>query len=145
MIREILTSDVEFARGMLSSSHSDAEILAYLTSRGIEPVKAANLLDDLRHGREPSTQLAYALGVRITPSTGGPRTAGADALPTSETRRRHAHRRKTHHRPGVPWWFLLLALIFIAALGYAFFEMGADASRESLNKVKHDLPTPPGK
>ena len=145
MISEILTSDVEFARGMLSSNHSDTETLAYLTSRGIEPVKAANLLDDLRHGREPSAQFAYALGVRMSPSAGGPRSAGADALPTSETPRRHAHRKRTHQRPGVPWWFILLALIFIAALGYAIFEMGADASSESVNKAKHELPTLPGK
>ena len=145
MIHEILTSDVEIARGMLSSNHSDTETLAYLTSRGIEPVKAANLLDDLRHGREPSAQFAYALGVRMSPSAGGPRSDGADALPTSETPMRHAHRKRTHHRLGVPWWFILLALVFIAALGYAFFEMGAGASSESISNVKHELPRLPGK
>jgi Tfp pilus assembly protein PilO len=45
----------------------------------------------------------------------------------------------------VLWWFILLAANFIVALGYAFFEMGADASNESVNKVKHKLPPPPGK
>jgi hypothetical protein len=145
MIHEILSSDVEFAKAMLDSSHSDAEILAYLTSRGIEPAKAAGLLDDLRHGRKPSTQLAYVLGAGITPATGGPRPAGANAPPTSETPRRHSHKGRTHQRLGVPWWFILLALIAIVALGYAVFEMGTDASSESVNKVKHELAPPPGK
>ena len=145
MIREILSSDVELARRMLNSNHSDAEILACLTSRGVEPVKAANLLDDLNHGREPSAQLAYVLGVRVSPSSSGPQSVGADALPTSETPRKHAHRSGSHARPGVPWWFILLALIFMVALGYALFEMGPDASSESVSKVKHELSPPPGK
>ena len=145
MIREILSSDVEFAQGMLSSSHSDAEILAYLTSRGIEPGKAADLLDDLRHGRKPTTQLAFLPRVGRSSAAGGSRPAVADAPPTSETPRRHSHRRRTHRRQGVPWWFIILAAIFILALGYAFFEMGADDSSESVSAVKHELPPPPGK
>jgi hypothetical protein len=145
MIREILSSDVEFAQGMLNCSHSDAEILAHLTSRGVEPAKAAQLLDDLRHGRQPSFQFAYGLGVSAAPSTSGPRAAGAHAPPTSETPRRHSHRGRSHQRPGVPWWFIILALIFMLACGYAFFEMGADNSSESVSKVKHELPAPPGK
>ena len=145
MIHEILSSDVEFAKGMLNSSHSDAEILVYLTSRGIEPAKAADLLDDLRHGREPSARLAYVPGVGRSPATGQPRPGGADAPPTSETPRKHSHRGRMHQRQGVPWWFILLALIFIVALGYAFFEMGSAASNESVSKVKHELPPPPGK
>jgi hypothetical protein len=145
MIHEILSSDVEFAKGMLSSSHSDVEILAYLTSRGIEPAKAANLLDDLRHGRKPSAELAFVLGLGRYPATDRPRSAGAEVPLTLEARRRHPHRRRSHRHYGVPWWFILLALIFIVALGYAFFEMGSDASSESINAVKHELSPPSGK
>lgn len=144
MIREILSSDVEFAQGLLSSSRSDAEILDYLTLRGIEPAKAADLLDDLRHGRKPSAQLAFLPGARGSFSTSQPRPARADAPPTPETPHKHTHR-GSHQRKGVPWWFILLVVLFILALGYAFVEMGSDAAKESVGKAKHELPPPPGK
>jgi hypothetical protein len=144
MIREILSSDVEFARGMITSSHSDAEILAYLTSRGIEPAKAAELLDDLRHGRKPSAQVAFMPGAGRSPATERPRPAEADASQQPESPRRHSHKGR-HQRKGVPWWFILLVVIFILALGYALLELGGQASSESADKVKHELPPPPGK
>ena len=145
MIREILSSDVEFAKGMLASSHSDAEILGYLTSRGIEPAKAVELLDDLRHGRQPNTPLAFEAGTTRSPAAerGGP--AKAHAPVAFESPRRHSHGRRRYKQLSVPWWFVFLAAIFILALGYAFLQMGADASRESVNKVKHELSPPPGK
>jgi hypothetical protein len=144
MIREILSSDVEFAKGMLNASHSDAEILAYLTSRGLEPAKAAALLDDLRHGRKPNAQLAFVPGADSSPSTNRPRPAEANAPPTTESPQKHSHRRR-YKRNGVPWWLIILVFIFILALGYAFLEMGSDASSDSANTVKHELPPPPGK
>jgi hypothetical protein len=145
MIREILSSDVEFAQGMLNSSHSDAEILAYLTLRGVDPAKAAELLDDLRHGRKPNAQFAYVLGVGRSPATGRTRPAAPDAPPASATPRRHSHTGKSHQQHGVPWWFILLAVIFILALGYTFFEMGADDSSDAVSKTKHELPPAPDK
>ena len=144
MIRELLSSDVEFAQGMLNSSHSDAEILASLTLRGIEPAKAAELLDELRHGRKPSVLLAFLPGVEGSPQAGGPRPGGADAPPTPEPPHKHAHR-GSHQRNGVSWWFIFLMVLFILALGYAYVEMGSDASKESVGKAKHELPPPPGK
>jgi hypothetical protein len=145
MIHEILSSDVEFAKGMLDASHSDAEILGYLASRGIDPAKAAELLDDLRHGRKPNTPMT------LVPHAPGPTAAerggpvGADAFPGSESRRRHSHGRRRYKQPRMPWWVILLAAIFILALAYAFFEAGSEASKESVSKVKHELPPPPGK
>ena len=144
MIHEILSSDVEFARGMINSSHSDAEIVAYLTSRGIHAAKAAELLDDLRHGRKPNAQLAFVPGAVSSPPTNRPRPAGADAPPTQESPRSHSHRGRIKHN-GLPWWFILMVVIFILALGYAFFELGTDSSNESADTIKHELPPPPGK
>ena len=145
MIHEILSSDVEFAKGMLASSHSDAEILGYLASRGIEPAKAVELLDDLRHGRRPSTPLAFEVDTARSRAAEKGRPAGADAPAASESRRRHSHGRRRYRQPRMPWWFILLAVIFVLALGYAFFQMGSDVSSESVNKAKHELPPPPGK
>jgi hypothetical protein len=144
MIREILSSDVEFAKGMLNASHSDAEILAYLTSRGLEPAKAAALLDDLRHGRKPDAQLAFVPCANSSPATNGPRLAAVGASQTPASPRSHSHRRR-YKRNGVPWWLIILVVIFILALGYALFEMGSDISSESADTIKHELPPPPGK
>jgi hypothetical protein len=145
MIHEILSSDVEFAKGMLDSSHSDAEILGYLASRGIDPAKAVELLDNLRHGRKPNTPMAFVPASTSQPATESGRAAGTDALAESESRRRHSHGRRRHRQPHRPWWFILVAAIFILALAYAFFEAGTEASKDSVNKVKHELPPPPGK
>jgi hypothetical protein len=145
MIHEILSSDVEFAKGMLNSSHSDAEILAYLTLRGLEPAKAAELLDDLRHGRTPNAQSAFLPGVRGSPATNQPRPAAPYAPLVPEAPRKHSHKGRTHQQHGVPWWFILLAVIFILALGYTFFEMGPDDSSDAVSKTKHELPPAPDK
>jgi hypothetical protein len=145
MIHEILSSDVELAKGMLESSHSDTEILGYLASRGIDPAKAIELLDDLRHGKKPHTPMAFVPGSAEPPATESRRAAVADASPASESRRRHSHGRRTYKQPRMPWWFILMAAVFILALAYAYFEMGVDASKDSVSKVKHELPPPPGK
>jgi hypothetical protein len=144
MIHEILSSDVEFARGMIDSSHSDAEILASLTARGLEPAKAAGLLDDLRHGRKPSAQLAFVPGPVDSLTTKGPQPAGATAPWSPEPPRKRLHRRR-HHRNSVPWWFILVVLIFTGALGYAFLQLHAYLLKESADKVKHELPSAPGR
>jgi hypothetical protein len=145
MMHEILASDVEFAKGMLDSSHSDAEVLGYLASRGIDPAKAVELLDNLRHGRKPDTPMAFVPGSAGQPATESGRAAGKAALPTSESRRRHSRGLRRYRQPRMPWWFILVVAVFILALAYAYFEMGTEASKESRSKVKHELPPPPGK
>jgi hypothetical protein len=137
MIHEILPSDVEFARGMLDSARSDAEILSFLASRGIEPAKAAELLDDLRHGRTPDVPVAFMLGQRHEPAD-----AVRSPLPAAQPHR--AHGRKHRHR-SFPWWFVLLLGIFLLALGYAFFEAGSGVVGERLDQDKHEIPPPPHK
>ena len=144
MIHEILPSDVELARGMLDSSHSDAEILAYLASRGIEPSKAAELVDDLRHGRTPTTQFPYGPGAAARRATVEPRAADRQAHQTPDSPPRHSHRRK-HKRSAIPWWFVLLVLIFIFALGYILFEAGREVTSKGIQQDRHELPPAPGK
>jgi len=141
MIREILSSDVEFAQGMLEASHSDAEILASLAARGLEPAKAAGLLDDLRHGRKPRAQLAFVPGPVIPRAAKGLEPAGASAIRSPEPSRKRLHRKK-HRRKGIPWGFILVALIFIGALGYTLIQLQAYLSRESADKIRHELPAP---
>ena len=51
MTREILDSDIEFARRLLGEGRVDGEILIALSLRGIEASEAAKLVTDLRTGR----------------------------------------------------------------------------------------------
>lgn len=129
---------------MFKASHSDAEILVHLTFRGIEPSKAARLVDDLRHGREPSAQLPFVPSVDGGPATERPRQAEAGAIQQAERLRRHSHS-GTHKRKVVPGWFILLAVVFILALGYGMLELVNQLTRESADIVKHELAPPPGK
>ena len=144
MIHEILPSDVELARGMLDASHSDAEILANLASRGIEPAKAAELVDDLRHGRTPRTECPYQLAA--TGRRQKPRPEATDPQvpqkPDSPHGRSH---RKPHKRSAIPWWFAVLALIFILAIGYALFEAGRAVTRSGMQQDRHEIPAAPGR
>jgi len=141
MIHEILQSDVELARGMLDSSHTDAEILSYLASRGIEAAKAAQLVDDLRHGRAPIVQSPFGPDLSSSGARAKPRAAMPEAAAPAQPPRHHSHRRR-HGGGGIPWWFVLLAVIFLLALGYALFETDTHVST---NADKHDIPPPPGK
>jgi hypothetical protein len=144
MIHEILPSDVEFARGLINSSHSDAEILAYLASRGIETAQAAKLVDDLRHGRQPSVQVPFV------PFPGGHGTSGRAKVARAHSHHEyHApqrHSRSGKHRTaGLPWWFVLLLLIFVGALIYLFLGTEPDASKAAIDHGRHEIPSPPGK
>jgi hypothetical protein len=144
MIHEILQSDVELARGMVNSCHPDAEILAFLASRGVEPAKATQLLDDLRHGRQPNVQLPFV-----------PRPDDQGALDRVGVTRREAPREHhsasrgsrsgKHKRPGISWWLVILILVFLWALGYALFGTGTGGSNELIDRTRHELPPAPGK
>jgi hypothetical protein len=144
MIHEILASDVELARSLIAANHSDAEILAQLASRGVESAKATGLLDDLRHGRRPSTQLPIPPGSDGYHHSRKRRAAPAVAPQTLDPPRRRSHR-GSHGPSGVPWWFVLLALVFIGALAYAFWQMGLQATGEAVIQDRHEIPAAPGK
>ena len=144
MIHEIVSSDVELARGMMDSGRSDIEILAYLASRSVEPAKAAQLVDDLRHGRKPSAQLPFELRPAAPSAVGGPRTAGEEAQSA-----KHAHRKRSgsgkHKRSAIPWWFVILLGITALALGYLLLGPGSSAPTDAINNEKHEIPPAPGK
>ena len=144
MIHEILPSDVEFAHELLNTPHSDEEIFASLASRGIELAKAAQMVDDLRHGREPNCQAQFALGSTACRAKRGPETATADApQATGSPRSRSRHRR--HKRFGGFWYLVLLAVIFLWALWYALLKTGTDTSRDGMGFDSDQIPEAPTK
>jgi hypothetical protein len=140
MIHELVSSDVDFARGMMDSGHPDAEILGYLASRGLDPAKAAQLVDDLRHGRKPDAQLPFELRPAGHRAVGGGETARKEPQPGQSFHRQRPRSGK-HNRSAIPWWFVLLVVIALLALGYVLLETGANVSVED----KHELPPAPGK
>ena len=58
-------------------------------------------------------------------------------VPAEPRRRRHRHK---HHQSGIPWWFLLIVVIFLLALGYAFFEAGNSLATDREQQDKHAVP-----
>lgn len=140
MIRELLSTDVEFAKGLLARSHSDKEILDSLAARSIEPAAAAKLVDDLRHGREPNFHVQPPLPSNVQRNTPKPKAV----LETTPTLRPPARHRRPRPRGGA-WWVVLLAIVFLWALWYAWFRAGADASRDLIDLEKHRIPDAPTK
>lgn len=58
MINDILQTDINLAKRLKSEQHTDQEIIKALVQRGVDPVKAAQLVDDLNNGRPLSAQPA---------------------------------------------------------------------------------------
>ena len=141
MIHEILTSDITFAQGMMNSGHPDAEILAYLASRSLDPAKAALVVDDLRHGRKPKAQLPSDILSVGHNAAGGPATANRNAPPAQHSHHKRSGSRKPRGS-GIPWWFVILFLIAAIAFGYVFMEAGSSLSTDGANTEKHELPPP---
>ena len=144
MIHEILSSDIDFARGMMDSGHPDTEILGYLASRGLEPAKAAQMVDDLRHGRKPNVRLPAEFLPAGHSAAGRKVTANKEATPVAPAHQKRSGSRK-HKRSAIPWWFILLAVIALLALGYVLLESGGNLSTDAINQNKHELPPVPGK
>ena len=142
MIREIVSSDVDFARGMMDSGHPDAELLAHLASRGLDPTKAAQLVDDLRRGRQPNARLPFELRPAGPSTTGSPDPLRGEAQPAHHPHRKRSGSRK-HKLSAIPWWFLLLVGIALFALGYVLVQTGNGLATEGVNKDKHEIPPAP--
>jgi hypothetical protein len=61
MTREILRTDIELAIKLRKADRSDDEVIAALALRGVDAAKAAQLVDDLRHDRNVSSQILSGL------------------------------------------------------------------------------------
>jgi hypothetical protein len=56
MTHDILQSDINLAIRLRADQHPDEEVIAALVQRGVDRVKASQLIDDLRNGRPFSAQ-----------------------------------------------------------------------------------------
>ena len=56
MTHDILQSDIILATRLRGDQRPDEEIIQALVHRGVDPARAAKLLDDLHNGRKPEAQ-----------------------------------------------------------------------------------------
>ena len=144
MIHEILSSDVDFARAELNAERPDAEILAAFTSRGVERAKASQLLDDLQHGQVPVIQLPV---VPVPPAVGAVGSRDTAGVGAAHAKRSHGKRsgRSRHRHAAFQWWFIILVVVALVALGYLLLEASKSASKSAIETDKHELPAGAGK
>jgi hypothetical protein len=81
MTHSILTTDIELAKKLLTAARPDGAIIAALVSRGIDSASAAQLVNDLRNGRQ------------VTPTV----PAGLE-MSTSSSRRHSRSRRESRRK-----------------------------------------------
>ena len=128
MIRDILQSDVAFARRLLNENPAEAEIVQALIRRGLDPDKAAQLVSDLRDGRPVSYDANAALEFTPRRRSRSRSNAAGTANGPSGSSTESAPRRKPSAppaaRPGrrrFPWkLFIALLALALLATGIAF-------------------------
>ena len=130
MTHKILQSDIELARKQLEAKRSDAEIVAALERRGIEPDKAAQLVQDLREGKPVSPEIDRVPQIVPGPSSEAAQNPGAGLEDAPEIEenfsgrsiRRHGRRRPNPGRNWIIATALLLLVVTAGILGYRLYE-----------------------
>ena len=74
MTHDIVQSDITLAARLIGAERSDEAILQVLANRGVDPVQAAKLLDDLHSGRKPEVRTPLPSEMTMTRRS-GPRSA----------------------------------------------------------------------
>ena len=131
MTKNILESDIVFAKGLMSGDRPDAEIVTALTRRGVEPGAAARLVDDLRNGRPVQPEMvngewvleqkrarrSAARAAAQVDSTSPPTAPGAETEPTPRQERSKSDSAKPKKKWGL-WMFTFLLIGLTAATGF---------------------------
>jgi hypothetical protein len=147
MTHDILQSDINLAIRLKSDQRPDEEIIQALVQRGVDPVKAAQLLDDLRNGRNTNAgaplPAEFGLARRSRSRSAARRTGQSPPARSSEPDSRRERptpptspRRK---KPAVIWVVLASILILaIAVIGIVLFQRsraGSDAATKQTPKA----------
>lgn len=122
MTRDILQSDVQFAIRLTNENLAEAEVIQALVRRGIDPAKAAELVNDLRAGKPVSCDSAAALEFtprrrsRSRSSSSG--TQEKPSLSSAETtsRRERPAPSAARRRKSPLFWKLFAVLVVLALL-----------------------------
>jgi len=134
MTRNILPTDIELASRLVAADRPAENVIAALVSRGVDSASAAQLADDLRHGRKVAPEIPPTLEIaprrRRPPKGTPPQSPPLPPSPPPEAQ----PRRKRRTRPGAekPKLSVVHWLLGAAAVGAVVFAAGlliADAYR----------------
>jgi hypothetical protein len=137
MTEELLQSDIDMARSMISIGCGDAEIIESLRYRRITSDRAGRLIQELRDGRvvEPDRN-STPIAVRTSPEPTASR-------PVSDGRRSNSSRAGRHSR-GINWFPILATCAVLLCLGaVAFLKHRRNSHQESpsvANVMSNSLP-----
>jgi len=133
MTRDILQSDIDLAIRLRDELRPGAEIIQALARRGIDSARAAQLVDDLKNGRDVEAQATvpseFTLRQRKRVEHRKPEPASA-APP--QLRRNHPPRRGTSGTKAsrAAWWVVMAPLgVLIVVLGAILIERRLAAVR----------------
>jgi hypothetical protein len=139
MTPNILPTDIDLASKLAASGRPPGDIVSALVSRGVDPATAAQVADDLLHGRRVEPQIPPALEIsprrrrrsgEASPPEGQPAPSNFAPQPSAPSRNR------PRNRPGpkrfelsIAQW--LLAIAALGAVGVAIGLLVVDARRHS--------------
>ena len=124
MTNDILRTDIELATRLLEEKRPDDQIITALTFRGIDPGRAAQVVDDLRNGREVKTQTVLSTGSglgRRSRTRDASREASQDQSSRSSKVESHPkaprHGAARHHeKPRISWVVPALVVVLVAVV-----------------------------
>jgi len=121
MTHDILQTDIDLATRLRDDQRPDEEIILALAHRGVDAAKAAELVDNLRNGRAPTSQpiippefarMRRPRSRNVARETGqNPPTR--DSLPASG-RERRAQPAVQGRKKSLVLWFAAVALVGLA-------------------------------
>jgi len=116
MTRNLLQSDLDLVRRLISDERADVEIVAVLRQRGIDALKAQRVVGELRSGRSVSaevlsTEQPISTGAAQADLGGGAR----GPIDEGQSGQRRSHRRAS----SAARWVTLTALLCLVVLGIA--------------------------
>ena len=155
MTHDILQSDIELAIRLRSEQYSDEQIIQALTQRRVDSAKAAQLLDDLRNGRDVKSQsslpqeLSFARRPRSRSGArrGGPSTPRRPPEPDSAPPRRSSQT-SSRQKKSANFWVVLASLVMLAVglVGFALLkraqagsEVTEDPTPKATNSKEHSV------
>jgi hypothetical protein len=140
MTRNLLPTDIELASRLVADGRSSDNVVAALVSRGVDAATAAQVADDLLHGRkvEPEIPATLEIAPRRRRSKGSqPQQPPPPASPSAGE---ESHRRRRTRPPGpkpqvsiLAW---LLGIAVCGALVVATVLLIKDASRQRANAAQ---------
>lgn len=144
MTAKILQSDIDLVAQRLRENQAPADVVALLVLRGIEPARAAQLVEDLRSGKSVEPECVPALEEAAAPPP--------PVRPVPKERPRRQRPSGPPPRPGstAARWVLIIAIIaLLGGLGTAVFLKYQKKWRESATEsepapAKPDTPQPSG-